>query len=369
MRFICDKQALSGALQIVSRAIPAKTTMSILQCVLMEAEDEGIRLTANDMELGVETLIDGEVEEPGIIAIEEKIFHDIVRKLPDGEIHITTDPSMKVTIQSGKAKFNLIGRSTEEFTYLPQVERIDSIRLSQYSLKSIISQTIFSTKNDETNKMMGGELIQIDQDMFKMVSLDGHRISIRRIRLSGQYAPRKVVVPGKTLDDISRILSDSTESDVQITFTGKHVVFDFDRTTVVSRLLEGEYFAIDQMLSSDFATKMSINRRQLLDCLDRTTLLVRENDKKPVIMNITDSQLMLKIRSTIGSMDEEIDLEKQGQDQMIGFNPRFLLDALRAIDDETVDFYFVNPKAPCFIKDAEESYIYLILPVNFTVVD
>ncbi|MBQ7678688.1 MAG: DNA polymerase III subunit beta [Butyrivibrio sp.] len=369
MKFTCEKQILSNALTIVSRAIPVKTTMSILQCVLVEANAEGIRFTANDMELGIETVVEGQVEEPGIVAIEEKIFHEIVRKLPEGEIRLTVDPSLKVTIQSGRSKFNLIGRSTEEFTYLPTVERIDSIRMTQLSLKNVISQTIFSTKNDETNKMMGGELIQIDQDTFKMVSLDGHRISIRRLHLASSYAPRKVVVPAKTLDDISRILPDSAENQVSLTFTGKHMVFDFDRTTVISRLLEGEFYAIDQMLSSDFETKMTINRHEFLDCLDRTTLLVKENDKKPVILNITDEQMSLKIRSTIGSFDEEIEVEKQGKDLMIGFNPRFLLDAMRAIEDETVDFYFVNPKAPCFIKDTEDKYIYLILPVNFTVVD
>ena len=152
MKFTCEKQILSNALTIVSRAIPVKTTMSILQCVLVEANAEGIRFTANDMELGIETVVEGQVEEPGIVAIEEKIFHEIVRKLPEGEIRLTVDPSLKVTIQSGRSKFNLIGRSTEEFTYLPTVERIDSIRISQLSLKNVISQTIFSTKNDETNK-------------------------------------------------------------------------------------------------------------------------------------------------------------------------------------------------------------------------
>ena len=144
-----------------------------------------------------------------------------------------------------------------------------------------------------------------------------------------------------------------------------HIVFDFDTTTVVSRLIEGEYFKIDQMLSSDYETKVKVNKRILLDCIDRATLLVKEGDKKPIIMNIKDGSMELKINSFIGSMNEDIDIEKDGKDILIGFNPKFFIDALRVIDEEEVSLYMVNPKAPCFIKDDEGKFIYLILPVNF----
>ena len=140
---------------------------------------------------------------------------------------------------------------------------------------------------------------------------------------------------------------------------------EFENTTVVSRLIEGEYFKIDQMLSSDYDTKVRINKRELLDCIDRATLLVKEGDKKPIIMNITDGNMELRINSFIGSMNEDIDIDKDGKDIMIGFNPKFFIDALRVIDEEEVNLYMVNPKAPCFIKDDEGKFIYLILPVNF----
>ena len=158
------------------------------------------------------------------------------------------------------------------------------------------------------------------------------------------------------------------DKDVSIFFTEKHILFEFDNTLVVSRLIEGEYFRIDQMLSSDYETKVKMNKKELLDCIDRATLLVKEGDKKPVIINITDSSMQLKMNSTVGSMDEEIDIKKEGKDLMIGFNPKFLIDALRVIEDEEIDLYMVNPKAPCFIRNVQESYIYLILPVNFTTV-
>ena len=213
--------------------------------------------------------------------------------------------------------------------------------------------------------MMTGELFEISGSHLKVVSLDGHRVSIRNLELKEEYQPRKVIVPGKTLIEVSKILSGELDALVNLFFTKNHIVFEFDETTVVSRLIEGEYFRIEQMLSTDYETKVKVNKKELLNCIDRATLLIRESDKKPIIINITDEGMELKINSQIGSMHEEIDIEKEGRDIMIGFNPKFLIDALRVIDEEKITIYLMNPKAPCFIRDEEQSYIYLILPVNF----
>ena len=201
--------------------------------------------------------------------------------------------------------------------------------------------------------------------MLKVVSLDGHRISISKTQLKNSYQPKKVVDPGKTLMEVSKILSGEVDSIVDISFKNNHILFEFDNTVVVSRLIEGEYFKIDQMLSSDYETKVKINKKELLSCIDRATLLVKEGDKKPIIINILDDVMELKIKSQIGSMNEEIMIAKEGKDLLIGFNPKFLIDALRVIEDEEVTLYLMNPKAPCFIKNEKEEYIYLILPVNF----
>lgn len=368
MKLICSKSNLLTGLQIVSKAVPNKTTMSILECILVDATKNIITLTANDMELGIETTIEGNIVEKGIIALDAKIFLEIVRKLPDSDITIETDSSYKTIITCEKAKFTIIGKSGEDFSYLPVIEKDNQIIISQFTLKEVVRQTIFSISDNDNNKLMTGELFDINGDEMKVVSLDGHRISIRKIQLKNNYDGIKVVVPGKTLNEVSKILPGDAESDVTISFTSKHIVFEFDNTVVVSRLIEGEYFKIEQMLSSDYETKVKINKKEFLNCIDRATLLVKEGDKKPIIINITDESMELKINSILGSMNEDIDIEKQGKDLMIGFNPKFLIDALRVIDDEEVDLYMVNPKAPCFIKNAEESYIYLILPVNFTTV-
>jgi len=367
MKLICKKANLLNGVQIVSKAVPGKTTMPILECILIDASKGEITLTANDMDLGIETKIEGRIIEKGIIALDAKIFLEIVRKLPDNDITIETESNFNTIITCEKAKFNIMGKSGDDFSYIPFIERNDPVVVSQFTLKEVIRQTIFSIGDSDGNKMMSGELFEIKDNILKVVSLDGHRISIRKIELKNNYEDEKVIVPGKTLNEISKILTGEADKDVSIFFTDKHIIFEFDQTTVVSRLIEGDYFKIEQMLSSDYETKVRINKKEFLSCIDRATLLVKEGDKKPIIINITDTDMELKINSSIGSMNENIDITKTGKDIMIGFNPKFLIDALKVIDEEEIDMYMVNPKAPCFIKDEEQSYTYLILPVNFTV--
>lgn len=365
MKLICSKASLLKGVSIVSKAVPSRTTMPILNCILIDASANEIKLTANDMELGIETVIEGEIEERGIIALDAKFFSEIVRKLPDNDVVIESDDTFQTTITCEKAKFNIVGKSGEDFSYLPYIEKNESISISQFTLKDVVRQTIFSIADNDTNKLMTGELFEINENRLRVVSLDGHRISIRNIELKESYSPLKVVVPGKTLQEISKILTGEAEDMVDIFFADNHILFEFDETKVVSRLIEGEYFHIDQMLSSDYDTKVKINKREFLNCIDRATLLIREGDKKPIILNIQDGRLQLKINSFVGSMNEEIEIEKEGKDLLIGFNPKFFIDALRVIDDEEVTLYMVNPKAPCFIKDDAGTYVYLILPVNF----
>ena len=365
MKLICSKASLLKGVSIVSKAVPSRTTMPILNCILIDASANEIKLTANDMELGIETVIEGEIVERGIIALDAKFFSEIVRKLPDNDVVIESDDTFQTTITCEKAKFNIVGKSGEDFSYLPYIEKNESISISQFTLKDVVRQTIFSIADNDTNKLMTGELFEINENRLRVVSLDGHRISIRNIELKENYSPLKVVVPGKTLQEISKILTGEAEDMVDIFFADNHILFEFDETKVVSRLIEGEYFHIDQMLSSDYDTKVKINKREFLNCIDRATLLIREGDKKPIILNIQDGSLQLKINSFVGSMNEEIEIEKEGKDLLIGFKPKFFIDALRVIDDEEVTLYMVNPKAPCFIKDDAGTYVYLILPVNF----
>lgn len=364
MKITCKKAEILNSVNISLRAVPAKSTMPILECIIIEVTDSTIKFITNDMELGIETVVNGFITTTGSVAVNAKIFSDIIRKLPDNDVVIETDSNYMITISCEKSIFTIAGKSGEEFPVLPKLEKKEPLVLSQFSLKEIIRQTVFSISDNESNKIMTGELFEINGNEFKVVSLDGLRISIRKLFLKGEYKTTKVIVPGKTLNEISKILSGEMEHDVRIYFSECHILFEFDNTIVLSRLIEGEYYKINQMLSGDYETKLTVNRKLFLDCIDRATLLIKESEKKPIVLAIMENSLELRVNSSIGSMNEEMEITKDGKNILIGFNPKFFLDALRVIDDEEVTLYMTNPKAPCFIKNAEESYIYLILPVN-----
>ena len=364
MKISIRKANLLQGITTVSKAVSNKTTHPILSCILVEASGGIIKLTANDMEIGIESYVDGTVIEDGKVALEAKLFSDFIRKLPDSEISIESDKENKTLIKCERLEFNLPGKSGNDFSNLPVVSKDKYITISQFALRDVINQTIFSISDNENNKLMTGELFEVSNNRLSVVSLDGHRISIRYIDLKGDNSDIKVVVPGKSLSDISKIMNGGVDDPVNIYFNENNILFEFDNTKVVSRLIEGEYFRISHMLSVDYQIKMKINKREFLDSLDRATLLIKESDKKPIRLSIGDRNLGLKISSLIGSLNDEIDIEKEGNNLVIGFNPKLIIDALRVIDDENVTIYFNNTKSPCVIKDDAGSYIYLILPMG-----
>ena len=365
MKIVCAKSELVKSINIVLKAVPGKTTMPILECILIDASASQIRFTANDMELGIETVVEGSVLERGMIALDAKLFSEIVRKLPENDVTIVSDMGLNTVISCENAVFRIMGMDGEGFTRLPVVDKDEPVVISSYTLKELIRQTLFSIAQNDTNRIMTGELFEIKENILRVISLDGHRVSIRKVALKDSYDPVKSIVPGKTLSELSKIISGETEDMVNMYFSANHLLLEFDRTIVVSRLIEGEYFHVDQMLSNDYETKITVNRRELQDCIDRALLLVREDDRKPLILNISGETLELKMNSQMGSMSEEMTVHMEGRDLKIGFNPKFLMDAMRIIDDERVDIYFINSKSPCFIRDSVQSYIYMILPVNF----
>lgn len=365
MKITCSKANLLAALNIVSKAVSTKTTMPILECILIDVYSDSIKLTANDLELGIETVLEGKVIEMGRIAIEAKIFNDIIRKLPDSEVSIESTPDYKTIIRCEKSKFTLSSKSGEDFTEIPEIQKEKKITISQFTLKEVIRQTIFSISDNENNKLMTGELFEIKNGKLTVVALDGHRIALRNINLKEGGDDVSVVVPGKTLSDLSKIINGGIDDLVNIYFADNHILFEFDQTIVVSRLLEGEYYKIVNMLSMDYKIKVEVNNREFLECIDRASLLIKESDKKPIIVSIKDDNNMyLKVDTFMGSMNEEIEIDKEGEEIIIGFNPKYMMDVLRVIDDEKINVYLLDAKSPCIIRDVEENYIYVVLPVN-----
>ncbi len=366
MKITCSQSELVKGVNIVSKAVPTRTTMAILECILIDASKGQIVLTANDMEIGIETIVEGNIIEPGIVALDARFFGDIVRNLPNSDVTITVDDRFSTQILCESADFKITGKSGEDFSKIPAITRSNPVIISQFTMRELIRQTTFTISDlNQVNKMMTGELFEITGDMLKVVALDTSRISIRNIKLKESYDDKKVIVPAKALNEISKIISGSIEDMVEIFFTDNHIIFEFENTTVVSRLIDGEFFNIDHMFSGNYDTKMNINKKQLLESINRSTLmLVKEAEKKPIVMDITDNNLTLSMSSFVGKMKENISIDKKGKDVKIGFNPKFFMDALRVIDDEEITAYFVDHRSPCFIKNEDESYIYVILPVN-----
>jgi DNA polymerase-3 subunit beta len=364
MKIIFDKNILMNATNTVLKAVPSKTTMDILECILITAEADEVTLTANNTELGIKTQISANVIIPGEIAIDAKLFSEIIRKFPDSEVSLEiVDNTAHISCEN--IRFKIPCYVADEFTDLPEVSKEQFVHMSQYTLKEIIRQTIFSLSLTDSNPLITGELFEVNDNEFKVIALDGHRISIRRVNLNESYPSQKVIVPGKTLNEISKILTGEKDREVSLYFTKNHICFEFDQTIVVSRLIEGEYFKVDQMLSADYETSITVNNKRLLSSIERSTLLVKESDKKPIIFGVENNKLQLLMNSSLGSMKDELDVKQFGKDITIGFNPKFLIEALKVIDDEDVCIHTINAKAPCFIKDKEESYTYVILPVNF----
>lgn len=359
MELKINKDDLMSTISSTIKAIPAKSSMPILGSFLITAENDEIHFIGNDLEMSVESICTGDIEETGEICVDAHTLANIVSKLPNGEVSISTDAE-QMLIRAGKAKFNISVKSAEDYPKIDTISRDKTIEITSEGLKDVILQTIFSiSPENSANKIMTGELFSVEGNTLTVTALDGHRIAIREMDLGKEYEPFKAILPGKTLMEISRIL---TTGDVNIFFTSSQVVFEFNNSIVTSRLIEGEYFAVDQMLNDNYDTKITVDRQELAASIERATLLWDNNNKKPVILTI-DEDLKLEINTNMGSMNEDIEIEKDGNPLKIGVNPKFLLDALRVINDSKVTMYFTNAKAPIFIKN--DGYIYLILPVNF----
>ena len=364
MKITAAKQELAKSLNIVLKAVPSKTTMNILYCVLIDATVDTIKLTGNDMELGIETEVKGTIEERGLICLDAKLFSEIIRKMPEADITIETGSNYQTTITCENSVFNIVGKDGTEFSPLPSVDKDNPVVMNQ-QLRELIRQTLFSISPNDANKIMTGENLQIHENELRMTALDGHRIAIRQLNLDSSYEDYEAIIPGKTLSESSKIVSGEIEDEVRVYFTKNQILFEMDGTLVVSRLIDGKYFRIDQMLSNDYETKIKVKKTALMSAVDRAMLFTSESDKGTLVLTIGGDSMNLSIRSSAGSMSDDVAVESEGKELRIGFNPKFILDVLRVIDDEEIYVYFLNSKAPCFIRDDAGSYIYLVLPVNF----
>lgn len=365
MKIHCQKSDLLNGVNTALKAVSTRTTLPILQCILLQATNDSFKLVSNDLELGIESYVKADILESGSIALDAKIFSEIVKKLPDAIVDITVDESNLTTIVCQKSIFKIPGQPGTEFIQLPQITRDKNVSMSQSILRDMIQQTIFSIALKEIKPILTGELLEIKNNKLSIVSMDGYRISIRQVNFDTPTADTSVVVPGKTLSEISKILSSDEADMMSIYFTDKHILFELDDSIIVSRLLEGEYPKYASLFSADYDTLITVNRKDLMMSIERAALIARESKKSPIKMEITEGNLAITSNTELGNVHEEMTIRKEGQNLEIAFNPKYLIDALKVIEDEDICLQFTNALNPCILRQVEaDEYKYLILPIR-----
>ena len=362
MWFSCGKDILQEGINIVSRAASNKTTYPILEGILIKAIDNKVVLTATDLDFGIETEINATVLEKGSIVINSKLFLDLIRKLPNEEITLKVSDK-NVNISCKNSEFNIVGNSPEDFPALPLINENTMYEIQEDILKNMIRQTIFAVAQDETRPIFTGILFEVKESILSFVALDGYRLSIKKQALEGA-SDINAVIPGKTLNEISKILDIKGES-VRITFTPNHILFNLGETKVISRLLEGDFINYRQIIPDEYKLKVAANRGELLHSIERASLLAREGKTNLIRFDIKNNSIVITSNSQLGNVYEKVDVETDGDNVKIAFNAKYFLDALRIIEADDIILEFSTSVSPCIVKKNEgDDFIYLVLPVR-----
>ena len=363
MRFSCDTNQLNTSLSIVSRALAVRSPKPILEGVLFESCEEGLRLTCTDLALGIETVIPATFIEEGRAVLPGKLLCEVVRKLPGETCEFSISDRMQATIRSATSRITISGFDPAEYPELPQVSG-EGFTMSQSMLKDMVGRTIFAIAVDESRPILTGCLMEIDRSEMRVVALDGFRLAMRKENIEGPENAVSAVVGGKVLGDIAKILSDTDET-VSLCFSRSHVKLDIGQTHVVARLLEGEFIRYRQILPQEWQTRVTVSRSGLSSAIDRASLIAREGKSNLVCFKIDGETLDVTSNSETGDMEEKISVYTEGKDLTIAFNVRYITDVLKALSDDEVLMRFNSNVSPCVVCPTEgDSYLYLVLPVR-----
>lgn len=364
MQFRCEVTDLVAGLSVVNRALAARSTMPILEGVLLETSPQGLRLTCTDLALGIETVVSAEILEEGRTVMPGRLFSEIVRKLPGGIVEITTDETFHSVIRCQNSRTSLAGMNPMEYPELPQVEDGNLVTMQQNALRDIIQKTCFAIATDETRPILTGCLMEITPEEIRLVALDGFRLALRRVMLAQQIEAMQAVIPGKVLSELAKVLNDTDET-VALNIGRTHLTADMGNTRVVTRLLEGEFIRYNQILPTDWQTKVKVRRADLENAIDRASLIAREGKNNLVRFHIAGDKLVLTSNAELGDAQEEMEILVEGKDIDIAFNVRYVSDVLKALEDEEICLRFNSNVSPCVLCPPEgDDYIYLVLPVR-----
>ncbi len=366
MKISCSKELLIANINIVNKAVAQKTTQPILECILLTADREGFRLMANNLELSIESaVIEADVYELGSVALDARLFSNIIRSLPEEHVNIEVDDNNSTLITSGKAEFKLAGQPGREFPKPPEVKKDSCLKIKSLTFKNIIKQTIFSVAVEDSMPVLTGEFMEISPKRLNIVAIDRFRVSFRTAEVEEFGTYKDVVVPAKTLNEISSVAPSDEEENISIYFTDRHALFEMSNCTMVSRLIEGQYMDYANLFNADSKLVVRANREELLKAVERIVLIVKDPKKAPVTLEITENNIDITAVAEIGHSFEQVSVETEGQPLTISFNANYITDVLRNIEDEKVCLYFMSPLSPCIIKSLQgEDYKYLVLPLN-----
>jgi DNA polymerase-3 subunit beta len=366
MKFICSEKQLAAAVNIVQKAASNKTTLPILKGILIEANNDYLRLVGNNLDIAIENEIEAEVLENGSVVISSRLFGDIIRKLPDADITLSTDGDNNVHISCEGSNFDLIGQPAEEFPSLPEVMDENVYTFDKNVFKNMVRQTAFAASIDETRPILTGELIEIDEGRASIVALDGYRLAIKEVMVEGSKK-NKAVVPVQTLNEIMKIIGNESEGFVLVSFSENHVLFTIEGVRITSRLLDGDFINYKQIIPNEYKTRVKVQTKGFLDGLERASLLAREGKNNLIKISIKDEIMKINSNAEIGSVEEKVAIELEGEDMQIGFNSKYLIDALRVLDCDDVYLDLTTSVNPCIIRPiGQNDYTYLVLPVRLS---
>ena len=365
MNFSCEKYLLQNACATASRAAASKSPIPALEGLLIQA-GEKITVTGYDLKKGIYTSLEADVKESGSVVVGARLFGEMMRRLPDGIVNISTDINNNVNVKCGKSEFNFMGISAQDYPEMPSVDELNNISLPQNILSEMINQTIFAVADNDVRPIYTGTLFNIEGDELTLVSVDGYRLALRREKLESAHMENcSFVVPGSALTDVERICSDSDEP-AEISVGTKHISFCIGGTVVVSRRLEGEFLNYKKSIPESFKYTVKVDRSEFMSTIERVSLIVSEKNSSPVRMSIGDGSIHCLCVTPIGRAEDTCICEGDGEGLEIGFNDRYLKDALKAAGKDELHVCLNTASSPCIIKaaDGSDTFTYMVLPVR-----
>ena len=365
MRFRCSVGALIDGLQVATKALAQRAANTILEGVLIETDADQVILTCSDERITIVTRIDAVVEEPGRGVAPGKLFNEIIRRMPDGDVQVTMNDKCVFNIRSTVTKMNISGQDADLFPNLPKLEDVRKISLPQDMLRDMIQKTEFAISLDDMREVLTGCLLEIENGNVNMVALDGFRLALCRMKCSEVLEKFSAIIPGRAIGDIGKLLSDDEEAFATLTFGDGKLHIALNNTDIYVILIAGQYVNYRQILPKSFSTKIVVDLEPFRRCVDRAQLIAREGNSNLLLLKIADSELVVEAHSTIGDVHEELDIQQEGANMNIAFNVKYLLDVVRYIDADQIEIHLNNAVNPCIIHPVgNPDYIHLVLPVR-----